>query len=249
MKIDFLYKDIVFKETLLSPIPAIKNAPDWYKKMNVTLKSTSECPFKFVLYPNHIGVNTTVKNCVPFRDALLFGYQAIAEADLQFRLLKDSTIEFNYRSASQNFKLMSAHDIEQVPGLPPLNPKSKYPLVFKFLTNFIIRTPKGYSTLFTHPLNRYELPFLTYSGIVDTDIYKLEINLPFQLNYNFKDHNDVLIVPAGTPLCTFIPFKRDNWNSTKKLQKIEEGVKNSFRYFRKIVDAYKTQIWVKKTFK
>jgi hypothetical protein len=247
MQIKFGYLSDAFLQAFKSPMPSSKLLPEWYKGMSST--STPSCPFKHL--KNWQGsLNTSLKSCVPFRDALTTGYTFVAEKDIQFKLTKNNTIEYSWRDDPKDFfSVVSHHDVDQVVDLPGLNINNNLPLVFKWNCFFNIQTPAGYSTFFTHPLNRYELPFLTYSGIVDTDTYNLNVNFPFQITYKFKDMNDVLIIPEGTPLCTLFPFKRQNWNSIKmKIEKDSYDIK-IFNYFKKIVNAYKSRYWHKKIYK
>jgi hypothetical protein len=74
-----------------------------------------------------------------------------------------------------------------------------------------IKTPNGYSSLFTHPINRIDLPFYTLGGIVDTDKWGEAGNHPFVFKNGWEG-----IIPKGTPYAQIIPFKRDNWESIIK---------------------------------
>jgi hypothetical protein len=71
-----------------------------------------------------------------------------------------------------------------------------------------MKTPKGYSTFFVHPVNRLDLPFHSFSGLVDTDKFPVEVNFPFLIKKDF-----VGIIPAGTPIAQAIPVKRESWTS------------------------------------
>ena len=72
----------------------------------------------------------------------------------------------------------------------------------------MIKTPPGYSVLFTHPMNWHYLPFYSLSGVVDTDTYTMPVLFPFMMKNNFEG-----IIPKGTPVIQIIPFKRDDWKS------------------------------------
>jgi hypothetical protein len=71
-----------------------------------------------------------------------------------------------------------------------------------------VELPEGYSALYTHPLNRFELPFLTTNGIVDNDKDTIPGTMPFFIQ---KGVNGIL--PAGTPFAQIIPFKREHWEA------------------------------------
>ena len=87
--------------------------------------------------------------------------------------------------------------------------------------------------------------FTILPGIVDTDTYTNPVNFPFQLN----DPSFRGLIPAGTPICQVIPFRRDSWQmgigSAKDFA--EGGVMSKLR--RVIFNSYKTQFWSKKDFR
>ena len=79
------------------------------------------------------------------------------------------------------------------------------PVELQWNTQWEPVTPKGYSTLYTHPLNQYDLPFMTFSGIIDTDEFNLTGPLRFILKEGFEG-----VIKKGTPLYQMIPFKRES---------------------------------------
>lgn len=107
-----------------------------------------------------------------------------------------------------------------------------------------IKTPKGYSTLVTHPLNRDDLPFRTLSGLVDSDNFFLPGNVPFYLKQGFEG-----VIPAGTPLYQIIPVKRESWVKENLEFNAAQHEKNVFNLRKTIYDSYKKTHWVKKEFK
>ena len=68
--------------------------------------------------------------------------------------------------------------------------------------------PPGYSALYTQPLNRFELPFLTMGGIVDNDKVHLPGTMPFFVLKSFTG-----VLPAGTPYAQIFPFCREHWSA------------------------------------
>jgi len=88
---------------------------------------------------------------------------------------------------------------------------------------FNIQTPKGYSILISHPHNRFDLPFTTLSGIVDSDMTMARGNLPFFLKSGFEG-----IIPVGTPIYQVMPFKRENWQSEHDKSITDIAIKNEF---------------------
>ena len=220
------------------PKPSSYSLPGWYKKIPLEAEGYDKPGLNDF---NSRASNLTIKGCTPFLDALTAGYMVTLPADLEVKKAVTGDLYFNWRS---EIGLISLHTPEQHPGLP--NIVHNQSLVVKFSFNFTIRTPKGYSCLFTHPLNRNELPFRTFSGIVDTDGYTQEVQFPFQLN---QEITEPMIIEAGTPICQIIPFKRDNWKSYKENYDENFVIKNRFDFAKKIVRSYKNQYWFRKTYR
>jgi hypothetical protein len=222
------------------PSPAKKHIPKWYKTMN-----------KYTYNDKKIGIskdttragNSTLKHCMPFRDAMTVGYIWTLPADLEIR-----KIENNYAIRWLFFdNLVEEHTQQQVPNLPvSVNSDSKN--VFKFTCEFLITTPKNYSLLFTHPLNQHDLPFRTFAGIVESDLYKVPVQFPFQLSVTLEE-NDILIIPKHTPIVQFIPIKRDNWIHKKRLDLNFWKVKKRFADLQTTVfHYYRNKFWIKKEY-
>ena len=78
----------------------------------------------------------------------------------------------------------------------------------KFHNLWTIEAPEGYSLLFTHPLNRFDLPFTTLTGLVDSDQYH-DNWIHFPAHWHDKNFSGVL--PRGTPVAQCVPVKRETW--------------------------------------
>ena len=98
------------------------------------------------------------------------------------------------------------HSIRQFPGAP----WSESPLL-KFMSCWYIKTPPGYSTMFTAPFCRSsaDLPMHALSGVVETDRMQDVINFPMAIRRPLP-----FVISKGTPLVQAIPFKRNDWNAT-----------------------------------
>jgi nicotinamidase-related amidase len=64
--------------------------------------------------------------------------------------------------------------------------------------------------LFTHPVNRSDLPFTTFTGLVDCDAFH-DIPINFPAHWHDPDFDGVL--PKGTPVAQCLPVKRAAWAS------------------------------------
>jgi hypothetical protein len=62
--------------------------------------------------------------------------------------------------------------------------------------------------LFTHPVNRADLPFTTLTGLVDSDTF-CHSPLSFPARWHDAQFNGVL--PKGTPVAQCLPVKRESW--------------------------------------
>lgn len=237
-EIDFLYDNefgTYYKDLISHPKSATSYIPEWYKSMPSNINSS----ISGLSPENKFATNSTLKGCSPFLDGLSLGYIYELPIDIEFRK-EGNNISVNWRD---NEKFITTHDEIQHPGLP--SQMLDMPFVLKWNFPFSIKTPNGYSCLFTHPLNRHDLPFRTFSGIVETDDYPGNVQFPFQL---IKDFEYNLIIEKGTPVCQIFPFKRENWESNRKNISIEEKNKRQFAINSKIVKSYKKQWWKKKTY-
>lgn len=211
------------------PIPASFEIPEWYKHTQSYMSGEKK--------PAGKGEGlATIKRCIPVFDAITNGYLILLPADV-YVSQKDGAPYYEW----SNFGLIQFHVIEQAP-LYPNNSGFDYP---KFINPWAVKTPKGYSTLFTQPAHR-DAPFTILTGIVDTDIYTAPINFPFILN-NPKFEG---LIPAGTPIAQVMPFKRESWKMKFGNDKdIKEQATVSVKLQRKFFDRYKTMFWHRKEYK
>ena len=222
-------------EAVAPPSPAILNIPTWYKDTNLRIGGEQRDGLSD---GNTQSPNTTVKGCSPFLDAFGFGYIYTLPLDVEIRD-NGKGYDFNWRAKGD---FLTMHDRSQAPLTPPAMGGEKE--IVKWMNAFFIKTPPGYSCLFTHPLNRNELPFRTFSGVVDTDSYNLPVHFPFQLVSKEKN----FIIEKGTPICQIIPFKREDWKSSIEKPNHKEQEYMGFELVSKISRSYKTQYWKKKKF-
>jgi uncharacterized protein involved in tolerance to divalent cations len=221
------------------PQPASKNLPEWYKKSNRFMFGDKK---PGLIKESNTHKNTTLKACMPFRDAMTTGYIWTLPTDLEITKFNKT---HNIKWAALE-GIVSNHQPEQVPNFP--NPMKTDTTVFKFNCDFVAKPPKGYSILYTHPLNRHDLPFRTFSGVVESDSYNLPVNFPFQLIV-FLEEDEKLIIPKGTPIIQFIPIKRENWYHKKVVEQNPYArLKTANLINGTLVNAYKNLFWVKKTY-
>jgi hypothetical protein len=221
------------------PITSKSVIPKWYKDTPLYVNGEKEPG----MHPNmkaHIS-NGTLKTCVPFLDALTSGYVATLPCDIEIRKIANDEISIRW---SQLFvDIVQGHHIDQTSTIPLNNKEYKY--VSKWLFDWKIITPPGYSTFYTHPLNRHDLPFRTFSGVVDTDVFPDSVHFPFQI---LPFEGERIIIPEGTPFCQFFPLKRENWESEKIDYVPKSKEKAAFSILKTMYKSYKTNWWHKKSY-
>lgn len=234
--IEFSPHDETTSILLSPPSPAKSFLPQWFKDMPPFVHDDKH----MISNQSFTAPNTTVKHCPPFLDSMTFGYIWSIPVDIQFEKNNES-FEFKWRSDGT---FITVHDKEQFLTMP--EPKNGYDMILKWAFGYSIKTPTGYSCLFTHPFNRHDLPFRTFSGVVDTDEYNLPVQFPFQI---IEKEKNFFIIEKNTPIVQIIPFKRENWNNKFLEYDEKRERKKIFDFKSKIVKSYKNNYWHKKDFK
>lgn len=215
------------------PQSSIKFLPDWYKQIPPFMNGDKKLKF-----PINLGThNSTVKKCVPFLDGMTAGYMVVLDDDVYVEQV-DNQPWMRWKS---DVEMITWHFPEQHPNLPI--PEDYHPLVSKWHNDFAISTPKEFSAIFMHPINRLDLPFFTLSGIVDSDKYPNPIHFPFLLKKGFEG-----IIEAGTPVAQIIPIKRELWKSQKEKFNPNEQYQNKRKFLKTFADSYKKNFWVRKSY-
>jgi hypothetical protein len=171
-------------DLLPQPQLARRSTPDWYKAMAM------ENPLP------EGGADLTVKHCLPFIDALTTGFIIPLQADIT---VKDGAFSWDWPHGESP---LGFHFPTQAPGVPFVDDDQ---VVVKAHNFWTIHTDPGYATLFTHPLNRLDLPFRTLSGVVDTDGFNA---LPVHFPMVWVDRDFEGVLPAGTPVAQCLPIER-----------------------------------------
>jgi hypothetical protein len=211
------------------PKPAKTSIPDWYKSSEI-------------FDPNNLKftgaeVHKPLKSCVPFLDSLTSGYTQHTWSDIVITASGDSV---NYKWALPPQPL----EHRSVPVSLPIS-KDYHNVELHWKMPWMIKVPKGYSVLITHPLNRLDLPFTSLSGIIDADeFHHVRFgNLPFYIKQNFTG-----IIPAGTPMFQIIPIKREVWKSSTAIYNQTDALKKEYSFGKKLFGEYKNIFWKKKKY-
>lgn len=221
------------------PVKALSVLPDWYKDLAGFRGGSSHS--KRFLHPvndrGQDGSDVSTKLCNPLMDAMASGYVQTLPEDVEVVIDKNEKPSLFWKS---KLPLVDTRPIVDFPI-----PKECYPIHFGWKMFWYYETPPEYSLLITHPLNRYDLPFYSPSGIVDSDIWGLPVFYSFFLKRGFEG-----IIEKGTPLFQMIPIKREEWSleldyseETYWKNKIKEEKRRSH-----VTGHYKHTTWQRKKY-
>jgi len=204
--------------------------PDWYKKIFSWPGNK--------LQPGKV-MEKSVKQCMPFFDALTSGYMITTPTDL-FVVQTDAGPRFEWIHTYHDLvQTRSAEVNKEIPI-----PAGHHQTHFVWKNTHSIQIPKGYSALFTHPLNRHDLPFITLSGIFDGDFVLYEGgSIPFFMNSTFEG-----VIPQGTPIAQILPFKREPWKISKDEKLTDIGKRHERESLAVFIGWYKNAFWNKKRY-
>ena len=225
---------------LENPSPSIKKMPEWYRKTDLLIGGKDTPSIGEIPKP-------ALKSCIPFFDALSHGYTIETWCDIKISYTKEYSLLSEEEQDYPNFywtmdpQPIEIRDINIMNNFPVPEYFSKTPYVWK--QPWAIKTPPGYSLLYTHPLNRLDLPFFTLSGISDSDLFYSAGNLPFYLKKGFTG-----IIPAGTPIAQIIPIKRESWKVSSDVDLHDKSNKLGAKARSVIRGFYKQNIWQRKDF-
>lgn len=178
------------------PVPAALGLPDWLKSMpsqalNVLTGRDED----------------TVKRCPPFVDAMTHGFLIPLMCEVRFdkgEITWDNDIPPG-GAVSFARSPVAFHASNQVTGTPLVETDR---FLIKFHNLWTIEAPEGYAVLFMHPMNRFDLPFTTITGLVDCDHYHDNwVHFPAHLH----DPDFTGVLAKGTPIAQCVPVKREPW--------------------------------------
>lgn len=216
------------------PSPSVKNIPKWFLNKDLYKKTNGEPELV------HGEKFRSWKSCPALMDTFLSGYILKTPCDILIRKI-DNNYEVITEKGFESFCGIRGEE----DGFP--TPSGYENIHFYWVSPWMPKVPKGYTTLYTHPLNRYDLPFLTISGFVDCEEFSMPGRNPFFIKKNFEG-----FISAGTPYCQIIPFLQEEWNS--EIIYNEQDVIENFNKKEKenlvseIRTNYKEKFWIKKRY-
>ena len=229
------------KNTETSPKPTIKVLPEWYREADRF--AVDPYTGKFWENPDGTGKVPTWKACPAIFDVMTTGYVLVTPCDIEFFL--DSNKKISVKILEKGFDGF----VTERPPMPQfVNPMNCYEDHFAWFPQWAPKLPEGYSALYLSPLNRFDLPFVMTSGIIDNDKVNLPGSMPFFLQNSFSG-----IIKKGTPFAQIIPFKRENWESEiveQDQKSLYNRIMDNSRFYRKKDGGiYKNEIWSKREYK
>jgi hypothetical protein len=218
------------------PLKGVNGVPKWYQNLSRFFDQDGNATERFSNDENGNG-RLAIKNCAPYLDGFTTGYYVTLWCDIQVtkneenQLLEWSStiapIETRGNKATQNVPIPSGYTS----------------LVSAWVFPYVFRAPKGYSLLITHPFNRWDLPFITSSGIVESDVMQGAGRVPFHLDKNFDG-----VIKAGTPIAQIVPIKRDNWVIEKNTSLMKMSEITNVKLKNYLYGYYKKHFWIKKRY-
>lgn len=231
----------------LSPQPGSRFVPKWYRdgEKYVNKEDGSlNIPSPDLRAPG-------LKSCSPFLDSIISGFIQPLSCDIE--ILKNNgtdPIEFRYVAKDQNGDYVEVEDLhlmdERRGGIGHTMPRpaghSQNHLVW--VGHYGWKVPRGWSVIVTHPMNQFQLPFTTSSGIMESDRFFMGGNIPWYIKEGFTG-----IIPKGTPMFQIIPIKRAKWLGVLPIRTSNKMGMFMAKQARDVVEGfYRDKLWVKKEY-
>lgn len=219
------------------PVPSKTLVPEWFSSASRFWKDENgNMIFNEENKENLLGF----KACPALMDSFIMGYTMVTPCDIHFFKI-GGKISVSYDDLYRGF--CDRRD----PISEFVVPTGYDDYHFHWFPNWMPELPEGYSALYLNPINRFDLPFYTVSGIVDNDKMSTPGLMPFFLKKDF-----IGTIKAGTPYVQIIPFKRESWQIEKIFHSEIEMVhrhNDSAKKFRiPGGGGYKKQCWSRKDF-
>jgi hypothetical protein len=231
-------KNWLTKDSEIKPLSTSKLIPRWYSEADRFFKMGNG---EYHETPG-FGKTPTWKACPSVLDILTTGYSLVTPCDVEFFITEDGTIDARVEDkAYLNF----------VTTRPPMqdfhNPEGYQKTHFAWWPEWGVKVPDGYSVLYVSPFNRYDLPFMTVSGIVDNDKVNLPGLMPFFIQKDWTG-----IIPAGTPYAQLLPFLREDWKSEisipTEIEITHNNIENSKKYRIPDGGVYRKKVWTRRSY-
>jgi hypothetical protein len=209
------------------PQPMKKLLPEWFKSAESS-------------YMDNNGREMPgLKKCMPYTDMMIAGYALVFPVDVVISKDDNGDLKIEYDRTSFGDFIAER----------PTNMGATMPRPYGFAPNHLVftgrwgwKTPRGWSTIVTHPLNQVDLPFHTTSAFMDSDEFNGAGNIPFFIRESFEG-----TIKAGTPFAQVIPVKRAAWKMIND-PAIIDNVEKHVSIVRNDSTPYKKVMWHRKKY-
>lgn len=219
------------KEGLMESKPIKASIPQWWKDGETEIEVSPD------------STSSGMKTCVPFMEIMMTGYVLVTPFDIYITKDENGDIAIRWQGPEKVYQGFIGERPKELGHTIP-RPAGHNPNGFTWSSQWSWKTPRGYSTFVTHPFNRHDLPFTTLNGIIDSDKFHANGNIPFFLKENYEG-----IIPAGTPFAQIYPFKRDKWKSWIDDSLNDRITNKQALILREEGKSYKKRFWQKKEFR
>jgi hypothetical protein len=246
------YRPWLNKESKFVPSPTQESIPQWYKDADRFAKLPNGeyykapkevCPFPKEGTVDDYGKIPTWKACPAIMDAFATGYVFKTPCDLIFFKNDQGIISVKVEDPKYNSFCTPRLPMDQFQ-----HPLGFYQHHFSWMPDWGLELPEEYSALFMTPMNRFDLPFMNTTGIVDSDKLHLLGSFPFFIAEGWEG-----TIPAGTPYLQFLPFKRENWEHQIEIldhsDMYAKIIDNANFYRKPDGGVYKNKIWSRREYK
>lgn len=186
---------------LMRPILAKDYVPNWWKSSKV-----QECKNGLV--------NDTLRGCPGMDDLLKLGWYYVLDYDVEIRCNEEDFGPNRSRSwqaiTPYNSNNTGSHPFtQQIWHQFNHSPHKKNTDSFKFVSDWSIKTPIGYSCLYLDPFLHNNENFSLWPGVIDTDVFSTNADNAPMIFLPKTDKS--FVIKKGTPVAQVIPFKREEW--------------------------------------
>lgn len=235
------------------PSPTQNTIPKWYKDADRFAKnpitgeyykaSQQQCPYPKKGTTDDFGMIPTWKACPAIMDAFATGYVFKTPCDITF--FKNSRGNIDVKVHDERHKDFCG---KRSPMPQFEHPQGYYKDHFAWFPDWALEVPEGYSCLYMTPMNRFDLPFLNTTGVVDNDKVHLSGTFPFFIIEGWEG-----TIPAGTPYMQILPFKRENWSHDIEFlqqKEIYDRMMDNIKLYRQPDGGvYKNKIWTRREYR
>lgn len=247
------YRPWLTKDSLSKPSVTQSTIPSWYKEADRFAKNPitgdyykanqQQCPYPKQGTTDDFGKIPTWKACPAIMDSFITGYVLKTPCDITF---------FKNSSGSIDVKIEDERHNDFISKRPPMpqfeHPKGYYKEHFAWYPDWGIEVPDGYSCIYMTPMNRFDLPFINTTGIVDNDKVYISGTFPFFIIEGWEG-----TLPAGTPYMQVLPFKREDWYNEIEIQshsEIYKKIEDNIKFYRAPDGGvYQNKIWSKREYR